>query len=130
MPNVPFWCSLIAFQAIGNYTPNVGEAGDNDDDKSVVNDLYLPVLPATSESVGVSLVEEGSTDMIPGVDLPALVDIVSKLTGVDMGSPQADPPQGNALFDDAVFDMALDDGLKTYDLNEPIDKPEAASPKA
>ncbi len=26
--------------------------------------------------------------------------------------------------------MALDDGLKTYALNEPIDEPEAASPKA
>ncbi len=34
------------------------------------------------------------------------------------------------LLDDAVFDMALDDGLKTYELNEPIDKPEAASHKA
>ncbi len=33
------------------------------------------------------------------------------------------------MFDDAVFDMALDDGLKTYDLNEPIDKPKAASPE-
>ncbi len=47
-----------------------------------------------------------------------------------MGIIQADPPQGDALFDDAVFVMALDDGLKTYDLNEPIDKPKAASPKA
>jgi hypothetical protein len=62
--------------------------------------------------------------------LPAIVDVVSKPTGVDMGCPQADPPQGNALFDDAIFDTALDDGLKTYDLNEPIDKPKAASPKA
>jgi hypothetical protein len=26
--------------------------------------------------------------------------------------------------------MALDDGLKTYELNEPIDEPEAAFPKA
>jgi hypothetical protein len=68
--------------------------------------------------------------MIPGVDLPAIVDVVSEPTGVDMGSPQTDPPQGNALFDDAVFDTALDDSLETYDLNEPIDKPKAASPKA
>ncbi len=68
--------------------------------------------------------------MIPGVDLPAIVEVVSKPTGVDRGSPQADPPQGNALFDDVVFDMALDEGLAMYDLNEPIDKPKAASPKA
>ncbi len=59
-----------------------------------------------------SLVEEGSTDMIPGVDFPTIVDVVSKPTGVNMGGPQADPPQDDALFDDAVFDMALDDGLK------------------
>jgi hypothetical protein len=67
--------------------------------------------------------------MIPG-DSPAIVDVVSEPTGVDMGGPQADPPQGNAWFDGAAFDTALDDGLKTYDLNEPIDKPKAASPKA
>ncbi len=127
--------SLLVFTdclgwAIGNYTPNVGEAGENYDNESVVNDLYSPVPPATSELAGVTLVEEGSADMIPGVDLPAVVDLVSEPTGVDMGGPQADPPQGDALFDDAVFDTALDDGLKWYDLNEPINKPEAASPKA
>jgi hypothetical protein len=114
--------SLLVFTdrlgwAIGNYTLNVGEAGDGDEDESVVNS---PVLPVTSESAGVSLVEEGSVNMIPGVDLPAIVDLVSEPTGVDMGSLQADTPQGNALFDDAVFDTTLDDGLKTYDFNEPI----------
>jgi hypothetical protein len=77
--------------AIGDYTPNVGEAGDSDEDKSVVNDLYSPVPPATSKSAVVSLVEEGSADMIPGVDSPAVVDLVSKPTGVDMGSLQGDP---------------------------------------
>ena len=117
-------------QVIGNYTPDVGEAGDGDDDKSVVNYLYSPVPPASSKLAGVSLVEEGSTDMIPGVDWPAIVDIVSKPTGVDMGSLQADPPQGDTLFDNVVFDTALDDGLKMYDLNKPINKPKAASPKA
>jgi hypothetical protein len=126
--------SLLVFTgrpgwAIGNYTPNVGEAGNGDDNESVVNDLYSPVLPATSELVGVSLVEEGSAEMIPGVDLPAIVDVVSEPTGVDMGGPEADPPQGNALFYDAVFDTALDDGLKTYDLNEPIVDFKAASLK-
>ncbi len=73
------------------------------------------------------MVEEGSADMIPGVDSPAVVDFISKPTGVDMGGLQADPPQGDALFDDAVFDTELDDGLIIYDLNEPINKPEAAS---
>jgi hypothetical protein len=76
------------------------------------------------------LVEEGSADMIPGVDLPAVVDVVSKPTGVDMGGPQAGHPQGNALFGVAVFDIAFNDGLEMYDLNEPIDIPKAASPKA
>ncbi len=86
--------------------------------------------PASSELAGVSSVEEGSADMIPRVDLPAVVDVVTKPIGVDTGGPQADTPQVDALFDDAVFDMALDDGLETYKLNEPIDEPKAASPKA
>jgi hypothetical protein len=77
--------------AIGDYTPNVGEAGDGDEDKSVVNDLYSPVPPATSELAGESSVEEGSADMISVVHLPAIVDLVSKPTGVDMGCLQADP---------------------------------------
>ncbi len=65
--------------------------------------------------------------MIPGVNLPAVVDIVSKPTGVDMGGPQADTPQVDTVFDDVVFDTALDDGLETYALNKPIDEPEVAS---
>jgi hypothetical protein len=127
--------SLLVFtdllgQAIGNYTPNVGEACDGNDNESVLNGLYSPVPPASYALAGVSLVGEGSADMTPGVNLPAIVDVVSKPTGVDTGGPQADPPQVNALFENAVFDTALDDGLKTYKLNEPIDKPEAAFPKA
>ncbi len=43
--------------------------------------------PASSKLAGVSLVEEGSTDMISGVDSPGIVDVVSKPTGVDMGGP-------------------------------------------
>ncbi len=82
------------------------------------------VLPASSKLAGVSLVEEGSADMIPGVDLPVIVDIVSEPIGVDMSGPQADPPQVDALFDDAVFDTALDDGLKTYGLNDPMKQPQ------
>jgi hypothetical protein len=127
-------CSLLVFtdhlgRVMGNYTPNIGEAGDGDDNESVANDLYSPVLPEFSKSPGVSLVEEGSADRIPGVDLPAVGDIVSKSIGVDMGGPQADHPQIDALFDDAVFQKALDYGLKTCALNEPIDEPKAASPK-
>jgi hypothetical protein len=29
-----------------------------------------------------------------------------------MGSTQADTPQSNALFDDAVFNTAFDDGIE------------------
>jgi hypothetical protein len=36
--------------------------------------------------------------MIPGVDLPAVVDVVSKPTDMDVGGPQADPPQVDALL--------------------------------
>ncbi len=126
--------SLLVFtdclgQVICDYTPNVVKAGNSDDKEPVLNDLCSPVPPALSKLAGMSLVEECSADMIPGVDLPAIVDKVSEPTRVDMGGPQADPPQVNALFDDAVFDTALDDGLKTYELNEPIDEPRAALPR-
>jgi hypothetical protein len=43
-----------------------------------------------------------------------------------MGGPQAVPPQ-DALFDDAVFDTALDDGLNQQAVAEP--EMQAASPK-
>jgi hypothetical protein len=76
-------------QVIGGYTPNVGKAGDKNE--SVVNDLYSPVPPVPSNLPGVSLVEEGNADMIPGVDLPAIVDIVSEPTGVDMGGLKLTP---------------------------------------
>ncbi len=55
------------------------------------------------------MVEEGSADEIPGVDLPD-VAVVNEPTGVDMGGPQAVPPQ-DAVFHNAVFDTALDYGL-------------------
>ncbi len=44
--------------------------------------------PVTSKLPRVFSVEEGSADMIPGVDLPAIDNVVSKPTGVDMGAPQ------------------------------------------
>ncbi len=43
------------------------------------------------------------------MDLPD-VAVVTEPTGVDMGGPQAVPPK-DAVFDDAVFDTALDYGL-------------------
>ncbi len=55
------------------------------------------------------MVGEGSADGIPGVDLPD-VAVLNEPTGVDMGGPQAVLLQ-DAVFDDAVFDMALDYGL-------------------
>jgi hypothetical protein len=46
----------------------------------------------------VSSVEEGSADEIPGVDLPD-VAVVNEPTGVDMGGPQAVPPQkGQSIY--------------------------------
>jgi len=57
----------------------------------------------------VSLVDKGSAEEIPGVDLPD-VAALNKPTGVDMGGPQAVPPQ-DAMFDYAVFDTASDDNL-------------------
>ena len=101
--------------AIGNYTPTVTEAGV--EDESVVNDLYSSIPPSPARILGVSSVEEGSADEIPGVDLPD-VPVVNEPTGMDMGGPQAAPPQ-DALFDDAVFDTALDDGLNQEAVAEP-----------
>ncbi len=75
--------------AIGNYTPSVNEAGE--EDESVVKELYSSILPAPARMPGVSLVEEGSADEIKRVDLPD-VAVVNKPTGVDMGGPQAVPP--------------------------------------
>jgi hypothetical protein len=109
--------------AIGDNTPTVNEAGE--ENESVVNDLYSSIPPAPARMPGVSSVEESSTDEIPGVDLPDIA-VVNKPTGVDMGGPQAVPPQ-DAVFDDAVFDTAFDDGLD----QQAVAKPEmqAASPK-
>ncbi len=101
--------SLLVFtdclgRDVGDYTPNVGNTGD--EEALVVNDLFSSVPPVPSKMPGVFLVEEGSGDEIPGVDSPA-VDVVTKSTGVDMGVSQID-----AVFDGAVFDTALDGGLK------------------
>ncbi len=46
------------------------------------------------------------------------VAVVNKPTGVNMGGPQAVPPQ-DAVFDDAFFDTALDDGLNQQAVAEP-----------
>ena len=101
-------------RAIGDYTPTEHVAGEDED--SIVNDLYSSIPPAPAGMPGVFLVEEGSADEIPGVDLPD-VAVVNEPTGVDMGGPQADPPQ-DAVFDDAVFDTALDYGLDQVAVTE------------
>jgi hypothetical protein len=67
--------------------------------------------------------------MIPGVDLPAVVDLVSEPIGVDMGGLQADPPQGNALFVDSVFNTALDDGFKCMTLMKLLTNPKLHLPR-
>jgi hypothetical protein len=82
-----------------------------------VNDLYSSIPPAPAGIPGVSLVEKGSAEEIPEVDFPD-VAVVNEPTGVDMGGPQAVPPQ-DAVFDDAVFDTALDDGLDQEAVAEP-----------
>ncbi len=51
------------------------------------------------------------------MDLPD-VAVVNEPTGVDMSGPQAVPPQ-DTMFDDAVFDTALDDGLNQQAVAEP-----------
>jgi hypothetical protein len=109
--------------AIGDYTPTVNEAGE--EDESVVNDLYSSIPPAPAGMPGVSSVKESSADEISGVDLPD-VTVVNEPTEVDMGGPQAVPPQ-DAVFDDAVFDTALDNGLDQQAVAEP--ETQAASPK-
>ena len=86
--------SMLVFnrlgRAIGDYTPTEHVAGE--DEESIVIDLYSSIPPAPAGMTGVSSVEEGSADEIPGVDLPD-VAVMNEPTGVDMGGPQADPPK-------------------------------------
>jgi hypothetical protein len=74
---------------IANYTPTEDVAGE--EDKSIANDLYSSISSAPARMPGVSLVEEGSANKIPGVDLPD-VAVVKEPTGAGMGGPQAVPP--------------------------------------
>jgi hypothetical protein len=83
---------------IGNYTPTENVAGE--EDESIADDLYSSIPPTPAGMPEVSSVEEGSTDEIPGVDLPD-VAVVNKPTGVDMGGPQAVPPK--TLFLSMLF---------------------------
>jgi hypothetical protein len=112
--NVLGWAerSLLVFtdrqgRTIGDYAPTTVEQADAEEDESVVADLYSSIPPAPDVTPGVSSIEEGSADDIPGVDL-ADVAVLHEPTGVDMGVPQANTPQ---VFDDAVFDTDLDGGL-------------------
>ena len=56
-----------------------------------MNDLYSSIPPAPAGIPGVSLVEEGSADEIPAVDLHD-VAVVNEPTGVDMGGTSSRPP--------------------------------------
>ncbi len=76
-----------------------------------VNDLYSSVLPVPSEMPGVFLGEEGSADELPGVEAYD-VAVIPEPTGVDLGGSQPEPPQVEAVFDNAAFDMAVDGGLE------------------
>jgi hypothetical protein len=108
-------CSLLVFtdchgQAIGDYTPTAGKTDDTDASAlSAVNDLYSPVLPVLSEMPGVFLGEEGSADELPGVEAHD-VAIIPEPTEVDLGGSQPEPPQVEAVFDNAAFDTAVDCG--------------------
>jgi hypothetical protein len=123
--------SLLVFtdrhgQVIGDYTPTAGKTDDTDASVlSAVNDLYSPVLPFPSEMPGVFLGEEGSAVELPGMEAHD-VAIIPKPTGVDLGGSQPEPPQVEAVFDNAAFDTAGDGGLEQQAVAE-IN--EAAPPK-
>jgi hypothetical protein len=119
-------CLLLVFtdrqgRTIGDYAPTTVEQADAEEDESVVADLYSSIPPAPDVTPGVSSIEEGSADDIPGVDLADVV-VLHEPTGVDMGVPQANTPQ---VFDDAVFDTDLDGGLDAEPptLETPADTP-------
>ncbi len=69
--------------------------------------------------------EEGSADELPGVEAHD-VTIILEPTGVDLGGSQPEPPQVEAVFDNASFDMEVYGGLKQQAVAE-IN--EAAPPK-
>ncbi len=69
--------------------------------------------------------EEGSADDLPRVEVHD-VAIIPEPTRVDLGGSQPEPPQVEAVFDNAAFDTAVDSGLKQQAVAE-IN--EAAPPK-
>ncbi len=92
---------------------------------SAVNDLNSPVLPVPSEIPGVFSGEEGSADELPGVEAHD-VAVIPKPTGVDLGGSQPEPPQVEAVFDNAAFDMAVDSGSEQQAV---VEINQAAPPK-
>jgi hypothetical protein len=124
-------CSLLVFtdchgRVIGDYTPTAGKTDDTDASVlSAVNDVYSPVPPVPSEMPGVFLGEDGSADELPGVEAHD-VAVIPEPTGVDLGGSQPEPPQVEAVFDNAAFDTAVDGGLEQQAVAE-IN--EAAPPK-
>jgi hypothetical protein len=108
-------CSLLVFtdrhgQVIGDYTPTSGKTDDTDASVlSAVIDLNSPVPPVPSEMPEVFLGEEGSADELPGMEAHD-VAVIPAPTGVDLGGSQPEPPQVEAIFDNAAFDTAVNGG--------------------
>ncbi len=108
--------SLLVFtdchgRVIGDYIPTTGKTDDTDASVlSAVNDLYSPVPPVPSEMPGVFLGEEGSADELPGVEAHD-VAIIPEPTGVNLGGSQPEPPQVEAVFDNAAFDTAVNGAI-------------------
>ncbi len=73
---------------------------------SAVNDLNSPVPLVHSKMPGVFSGEEGSADELLGVEAHD-VAVIPKPTGVDLGGSQPEPPQVDAVFDNAAFDTAV-----------------------
>jgi hypothetical protein len=118
--------SLLVFtdrqeRIIGDYAPTTVEQTDAEEDESVIADLYSSIPPAPDVTPGVSSIDEGRADNIPGEELPD-VAVLHEPTGVDMGVRQANTPQ---VFDNAIFDTDLDGGLdaEPLTLETPADTP-------
>jgi hypothetical protein len=87
-------CSLLVFtdrqgRTIGDYAPTSVEQVDAEEDESVLADLYSSIPPAPDVTPGVSLIEEGSADDIPGVDL---ADVAVRAHRSGYGCPSSKHP--------------------------------------
>jgi hypothetical protein len=88
--------SLLVFtddqgRAIGDYAPTAVEQADVDEDESVVANLSSSIPSAPDVTPGVSSIEEGSADNIPGVDV-ADVSCSSQAHRSGYGCPSSKHP--------------------------------------